>query len=722
MTEPLLDVYGEQGFRLTFPYSPQMVAQVRQALGFTFDKRSRSWVCEGPEAVLDLQRFNITIHATDAAIARFQQFRQQLDHILDLKAWNPGEDLYAFQQVGTEVLAGQYKGVLGDQQGLGKSKQSLDACAKLNEERHNANRGVFSQPRTNRRNQEESGNGQVASSTSKSQGNSETECTESGLVRYGVGQNLQSDAPATDQEQAPQRTGESTPGIWEHVQGRERSAHDPDGARICSTAGTSGISERIRNSDQRPQNTRQASNTLQGRFCPPAVEDGNRVGWKNAFEQGSQSNGRQEGSSAECFGMGSPQDLLLKILIFAPKSVIYNWPDEVEKWYPNWSVYVLPDDKKERKQFWQERPLDTGCVVISNYEKAILADWPDLKWDVVIMDEVTKAKNTRTLTHKALRKIVKQAKYVFALTGTPLEMKVEELYGIMALVRPAVFGSFMRFRDQHLITNFFGQVVGSKNHQLLKERVGPWITRRTKEEVLTQLPAKLYNDIWVQFTDDEAKEYAQIADNFEAWLTEREEDFTAANALTQLLRLQQYTSSRMLLEDEGDVGSKFYELQDLLNEWEGQAVVFTRFATMARMLRQLLHLPEEAIIAGEVGAQDRVERIKRFNEGQLGKVLISTDAGAYGLNITGADLVIMYDLLFNPGKMWQREDRLHRIGQTRTVNVVRLVVKGTVDAGMLGILTKREELFRDIVDGAEEAALLKFGKAMLRRVARGEAA
>jgi len=546
MTEPLLDVYGEQGFRLTFSYSPQMVAQVRQALGFTFDKRSRSWVCEGPEAVLDLQRFNITIHATDAAIARFQQFRQQLDHILDLKAWNPGEDLYAFQQVGTEVLAGQYKGVLGDSMGLGKSKQALDACAK--------------------------------------------------------------------------------------------------------------------------------------------------VGAKH-------------------------------ILIVAPKSLVYNWKDEIEKWQPEWHATVVPDKAVGTFVHTIHAPAEEPVVAIANYEKIRMTTWPsELKWDAVILDEITRAKNTRTRTHKALRKIVKQAKYVFALTGTPLEMKVEELYGIMALVRPAVFGSFMRFRDQHLITNFFGQVVGSKNHQLLKERVGPWMTRRTKDEVLTQLPAKVYNDIWVQFTDDEAKEYAQIADNFEAWLTEREEDFTAANALTQLLRLQQYTSSRMLLEDEGDVGSKFYELQDLLNEWEGQAVVFTRFATMARMLRQLLHLPEEAIIAGEVGAQDRVERIKRFNEGQLGKVLISTDAGAYGLNITGADLVIMYDLLFNPGKMWQREDRLHRIGQTHTVNVVRLVVKGTVDAGMLGILTKREELFRDIVDGAEEAALLKFGKAMLRRVARGEAA
>jgi len=579
MIEPLLDIYGEQGFRLTFPYSPQMVAQVRQALGFTFDKRSRSWVCEGPEAVLDLQRFNIIIHATDAAIARFQQFRQQLDHILDLKAWNPGEDLYAFQQVGTEVLAGQYKGVLGDSMGLGKSKQALDACAK--------------------------------------------------------------------------------------------------------------------------------------------------VGAKH-------------------------------ILIVAPKSLVYNWKDEIEKWQPEWHATVVPDKAVGTFVHTIHAPAEEPVVAIANYEKIRMTTWPsELKWDAVILDEITRAKNTRTRTHKALRKIVKQAKYVFALTGTPLEMKVEELYGIMALVRPAVFGSFMRFRDQHLITNFFGQVVGSKNHQLLKERVGPWMTRRTKDEVLTQLPAKLYNDIWVQFTDDEAKEYAQIADNFEAWLTEREEDFTAANALTQLLRLQQFTSSPDLLsrydagllsidaDQELDVwkGSKYQELEDLIAEWEGRVVVFTRFEQMAqRLMKWLGNSPlvpiegvksgftpkvfchHQALISGNVSAQDRVERIKWFNAGHLGQVLVSTDAGAYGLNITGADLVVHYDMLWNPGRMWQREDRLHRIGQTHTVNVVRLVVKGTVDAGMLGILTKREELFRDIVDGAEEAALLKFGKAMLRRVARGEAA
>jgi len=404
------------------------------------------------------------------------------------------------------------------------------------------------------------------------------------------------------------------------------------------------------------------------------------------------------------------------ILILAPKSLLWNWQEEVRKWYPDWVIDVLPDKKEERGHFWQFR---FPCAVVANYEKLLLQDWPEFNWDALILDEITRAKNTRTQTHKQLRRLVSSAKNVFALTGTPLEMRIEELYGITSLVRPSVFGNYSRFRDQHLVTDFFGNVVGSKGHQLLKERIGPWMTRRTKAEVASQLPPKVYNTHWIELSAGERQGYEEIRRDYVRWLQENERDLREANALTQLLRLQQFTSSPELI-DSGSVGSKFCELEEIIGEWPGRVVVFTRFADMARRLSLWLNLPAGAIIHGGVPADDRLPRIDSFNNGNLGNVLVSTDAGAYGLNITGADLVIHYDMLWNPAKLWQREDRLHRIGQERTVNVLKLITKDTVDEGMLRVLEKREELFHDIVDGAEEAALLRLSPRQLRLVAEGK--
>lgn len=548
MAEYLLDIHDDKGFKLSFPYSLEAVKEIKKAsLGFKWNPGIKAWYCLGPEAVLDLERSRISVTATAAAEARYIEFRNSLNQILEVKMQSAPEGLYGFQQIGSRVLALQRRGILADEMGLGKSKQTLDAARKL------------------------------------------------------------LDAQS--------------------------------------------------------------------------------------------------------------------LIILCPKSLVYNWVDEVEKWYPDMDVMVLPDNKKERAEFWKS----PSTVTIANYEKSILADWPkEMGWDVAIFDEVQRAKNSRTQLNKALRSISKQAGAVFALSGTPLEIRVEELYGVMSVIRPAVFGDFYRFRDQHLLTDYFGRIVGSRNNLLLKERIGPWITRRTKAEVLTQLPPKVYNTAWVDLSPWEAAEYQRMREHFLDWLTEQEREMSEANALTQLLRLQQFTSSPALLYDpqggaeaNNITGAKLDELRIIISEWDGRVVIFTRFVDMARILVDELQAERESLIMGDVPAKERTDRVRAFNNGELGKILISTDAGAYGLNITGADLIVHYDLLWNPARMWQREDRLHRIGQTSVVNVLTMVARGTIDQGMLGVLEKRRELFHDIIDGAEEVALVRLGAAQLRKITEG---
>lgn len=561
----LLDIHGKQGFRLTFPYSEAMVKAIKQCSGLAWDKSSRAWLAAGPEVVLDLERYHFIYQSTPAALEREAQFRQQLHRILETKYQNLNGATYGFQRVGSEVLALQDRGILGDDMGLGKSREALDAAQ--------------------------------------------------------------------------------------------------------------------------------------------------AIGAKN-------------------------------ILVLAPKTIVYNWELEIAKWGYSWPVAILPDNK--RKQFWQE--WSGGGVVLANYEKTILQDWPvNRHWQVVILDEATRVKNTQTKTWRRVQRIVQNSDYIWALTGTPLEMRLEELWGIMSLLRPTVLGSFSRFRDQHLIQDFWGNVVGSKNHELLRERIAPWLLRRTKAEVASYLPPKLYNEIWIDLSLEEREEYEKIKRAFLLWLKEHGRSASEANVLTQLLRLQQFTSSPTLLEapeepsegreqglpggamggspnpskNGGSRGSKLEALKDLLAEWEGRAVVFTRFAKMAELLVKELQLPEDAIIAGYVPAEERVPRITDFNEGRLGKVLASTDAGSFGLNITGADMVVMFDLLFNPARMVQREDRLHRIGQERPVNVVKLLCKGTIDVGMNKILAKREMLFDDVINRAATEERARWSEAQLRRLVDG---
>lgn len=419
-------------------------------------------------------------------------------------------------------------------------------------------------------------------------------------------------------------------------------------------------------------------------------------------------------------------------LIITMNSLTYNWQAEVLKWYPDADVGVVPETgPKAREAFWKNPPK----WIIANYEKLLLPDWPfDMIVGVFVFDEAQRAKNKRTKTWEALSRIVDKSFYAWALTGTPLEIRLEELYSIISLLRPGIFGSFTRFREQHLITDGMGNTIGSQQHDLLKERIGPWMTRRTKAEVAPWLPPKIVlPPILVEMSKAEKDMYATINSDFDQWVKDQDRDASEMNVLTQLLRLEQFTCSPDILdlkEKEGDrkpwKGSKYEELVSILRDHEDNAVVFTRFKEMSsRLVKWLSHEPgidfnPQAVIDGDVKNVDRKPRVDAFNAGKLGKVFIFTDAGAFGLNVQG-DLVIQYDMLWNPAKMAQREDRLHGIGRggRDDLSIIYLLNNGTLDVGMYDVLQERQALATEIVDGAEEVMLKSLGKARLMAMAKG---
>lgn len=537
-----IDVCGPKGFEAKFPYDPGILNQVKLCLGFHWDGGSKSWKSEGPDVLLDMERWGIKYQVTPPALARISEYYDTVREIIASKA-APSTGSYAYQDVGAKVLGIQGSGILADEMGLGKSKQSLEA--------------------------------------------------------------------------------------------------------------------------------------------------------------------------AEIVGAK-------KILIVVPKTLIYNWGAEVAKWHPDWDIEYAPiasGGKKAREEqahtylLMKIRPevFDKPTVFIVHYEAISSKGFPQaVKWDALILDEAQRFKNKQTMVHHSVKKIADRSKYVWALTGTPLEIRIEETFGIFSVVRPSVFGDFARFRDQHLVVDWWGTTVGIRNEDTFKERIGVWMTRRTKADVASQLPPKVYTEYCIELSAEEKAAYAEIAKGFDTWLNGKLTG--SADLLTQMIRFEQFTSSPMLLGIPTlGRGGKFAALGELLDPWPGKVLIFSRFKEMVKLLMEWLGLDPRATITGDVtDPQERLRRVDDFNAGNLGKVFIGTDAAAFGLNITGADLIVHYDKLWNPAKEWQREDRLHRIGQTKTVNVVHMLCNDTIDQGMHEVTKARAQMFRNLIDAAETAVLEKY--------------
>lgn len=535
------------GLAVKFPYSQKDVATIKAVLGLSWDKTQSAWISDGPEVLLDMQRFGIKISGLSSDAKRIAEaFRQELWAIMDARAEETDEE-YGYQKQGSKILSVSPRFLLGDDMGIGKTKQTLDAIAELD---------------------------------------------------------------------------------------------------------------------------------------------------------------------------------LHSVLVLAPKTLTYNWLDEIDKWHPEFSAGVVPDansDKHmDRRDFWQNPPE----IVVCNYEKTILKDWPiGRQWQLVVADEATRLKSSTTSTYKAVRKIANQSERLWSLTGTPLEIKIMELYNIMGMLRPSVLGNYMRFRDQHMITDWAGHPVGVRNLELLRERIGPFMLRRTKAEVLSQLPAKLPPiQVYVKMNPREQREYQKLILEFDKWLEERDVG-GSSNPMVKTVRARQFCCSPNILNHFLMRGSKYEALLELLEEHSGKVVIFSSLeectTRLATWLEKDVGYNPRAYISGAVDAQERIARAKGFNEDQLGDIFISTDAGQQGINLVGADMVVHYDQLWNPQKMHQREDRLHRIGQRSSVTVVDLLCMDSIDVGMWELNREREKLFEEVVEGAEEIMLQKLSSSRLHRIIEG---
>ncbi|MEK5037654.1 DEAD/DEAH box helicase [Sporosarcina sp. FSL K6-3457] len=389
-----------------------------------------------------------------------------------------------------------------------------------------------------------------------------------------------------------------------------------------------------------------------------------------------------------------------RVLIVCPSSLTYNWLSEFQKFTPDINAIVMDGPKKVRTK--QRTELEGTDVVITSYPLIR----QDIQWFekqdflTIFFDEAQAFKNPFTQTARAVKKL--QADNRFALTGTPVENSVEELWSIFHVVFPELF---MGLREYSELTP-----------KAIARRIRPFLLRRLKEDVLAELPGKIESMETAELLPEQKELYAAyLAKLRHDTLKHLDKNTLQKNKiqiLAGLTRLRQICCHPALFVDGYQGGSaKFEQLKQLIEESKlagRRVLIFSQFTKMLGIIGKELAVNGTPFfyLDGQTPSEDRLDICNRFNAGERDLFLISLKAGGAGLNLTGADTVILYDLWWNPAVEEQAADRAHRMGQKRVVHVIKLVARGTIEDKMNELQDKKRDLIEEIIDPKDKASTL----------------
>jgi superfamily II DNA or RNA helicase len=394
-------------------------------------------------------------------------------------------------------------------------------------------------------------------------------------------------------------------------------------------------------------------------------------------------------------------------LIIAPTSVGANWQRETERFAPS----LRPMLYREHDRQALIDAAGPGDLIITSYQllQRDIDRFTQRAWNTLVLDEAQFIKNYQTKTAQAVRQI--QADWHLALSGTPLENHLGELWSLMRTVSPGLLGSWDRFRKN------FAEPIERHNKrdrlQALGRVVRPFILRRTKKEVLSELPERTEIVRLAELSESERKKYDAARMAALSELTKPaggdSDPQMRIRVLAWLTRLRQLACHPKLVDKRWDRSSAkldlFMEIVDELREGEHRALVFSQFVQHLSLLRESLDKLgiQYQYLDGATPAAKRQEAVDRFQNGEGDLFLISLKAGGTGLNLTAADYVIHMDPWWNPAVEDQATDRAHRLGQQRAVTVYRLVAKDTIEQQILALHEDKRELISGVLDGADRA-------------------
>jgi SNF2 family DNA or RNA helicase len=396
------------------------------------------------------------------------------------------------------------------------------------------------------------------------------------------------------------------------------------------------------------------------------------------------------------------------VLVVAPTSLIYNWENELKKFAPGLKTLVLYGTQKERRNLREE--LQAADVMITTYSLIAkdIDEYKNIEFKFCFIDEAQQIKNPRTLASRAVKSLNADSR--FALTGTPIENSLSELWSILDFIMPGYLLSHKKFKyhyEEPIIKHR-----DSKSLQSLNNIIRPFILRRLKSEVLYELPEKNVQQLIIEMAEEQKDIYMQYLHNLKKSLDDEIglKGFGSSHihmlaALTKLRQLCCHPS--IIMSDYTGESGKMLALDSIIEESilnNHRILLFSQFVSVLQILKS--RLTENGVeclyLDGSTKSEERIRLVEEFNNGKGNVFLISLKAGGFGLNLTGADTVIHFDPWWNPAVEEQATDRAHRIGQTKKVEVIKLITKGTIEEKIMSLHERKKNIAESIISGKDK--------------------
>lgn len=408
------------------------------------------------------------------------------------------------------------------------------------------------------------------------------------------------------------------------------------------------------------------------------------------------------------------EHLVDSVIIICPTSLKYQWQSEIKRFTDSSVMVIEGNVMKRREQFDNPEAFYKICsfhsmsnTIKSGYVPAA---------DMIIYDELQRLKNRETQMGRQLRKL--ESQYVMALSGTPLENKLDELYSVVQFVDQYALGPYYEFVNETTLTDETGRVTGYKNLHSVAERLSHRLIRRRKADVRLQMPARTDTNLFVPMT----KEQQAIHDDYKFQVSvlihkwHRFKFLSEADRKRLLLFLsmmRMVCDSTYILDQKSRHDTKIEEIMaiiaNLLADNDGKVVIFSQWERMLRILATELERNgiDFCFLHGGVPSLKRKDLIDRFQTDPDCRIFLSTDAGATGLNLQAASLLINIDLPWNPAVLEQRIARIYRLGQNNPVQIINMISRGTIEEQMLSTLSFKSNLAAGILDGGDDAVFLE---------------
>ncbi|MGN1343070.1 MAG: DEAD/DEAH box helicase [Traorella sp.] len=398
-------------------------------------------------------------------------------------------------------------------------------------------------------------------------------------------------------------------------------------------------------------------------------------------------------------------------LVVAPSSLVYNWKDEVEKFSKVLDCKCVVGSKDNRRKILEEK----ADLFITSYDymRRDVDLYINRDFDYVVLDEAQYIKNQKTQNAISVKKL--HAHHKLALTGTPIENSLAELWSIFDFLMPGYLFNYHYFL-QHYETNIV-KYDDDEAKERLKKLVTPFILRRNKKDVLKELPDKVEKVQYIEFDDEENKLYlaylAQVNKELNQLMGNERMDKMAILAMMTRLR-QICCEPRLLFDNIYHSSSKMKACMELITNLQAnhqKVLVFSAFTSVLSLLEQELQLQNITYykLTGETSKEERRELVNKFQQDDTEVFLISLKAGGTGLNLTAAQAVIHYDPWWNVSAQNQATDRTHRIGQEKNVQVFKLVMKNSIEEKILKLQEKKKDLADTFIEG-NEGSIAKMSK------------